>query len=204
MEPLIGQLMLFAGNFAPRGWAFCNGQLMSIAQNTALFSILGTTYGGDGRTTFALPDLRGRVPIHSGTGPGLTPRNLGQRFGTQTNTMTHNQLAAHTHYVTAGAVPVLGTATATMHVNNSDNDAGEEPNGAFLGKNDAGAIYASAADGTSTLAAGAITVDTTGLAVDLSSATLTSTGASSPINNMQPVLVLNWCIALVGIFPSRS
>ena len=81
MEPFIGQVMLFAGNFAPRGWAFCEGQLMAISSNAALFSILGTTYGGDGRTTFALPDLRGRVPIGPGTGPGLPTYRLGQRGG---------------------------------------------------------------------------------------------------------------------------
>lgn len=78
-EPFIAQITMFGGNFAPRGWAFCDGQLMSISSNTALFSLLGTTYGGDGRTTFALPDLRGRVPMHPGSGPGLTPRQLGQK-----------------------------------------------------------------------------------------------------------------------------
>ncbi|MHA1541609.1 MAG: tail fiber protein [Candidatus Hodarchaeales archaeon] len=83
-EPYLGEIVLFAGNFAPRGWAFCDGQLLPISQNTALFSILGTTYGGDGRTTFALPDLRGRVPVHAGTGPGLTPRPLGQKGGSET------------------------------------------------------------------------------------------------------------------------
>ena len=87
-DPLLGEIFMFAGNFAPRGFALCNGQLLPIAQNTALFSLLGTTYGGDGRTTFALPDLRGRAPIHAGTGPGLTPRNLGARFGTERVTVT--------------------------------------------------------------------------------------------------------------------
>lgn len=99
MEPLLGQIMLFGGNFAPRGWAFCNGQLLQISANTALFSILGTTYGGDGRTTFALPDLRGRVAIHAGTGNGLTPRQIGQASGTETVTLTINQMPAHTHMV---------------------------------------------------------------------------------------------------------
>lgn len=202
---MLAQLMLFAGNFAPRGWAFCNGQLMSIAQNQALFSLLGTTYGGDGRTTFGLPDLRGRGPVHSGTGPGLTPRNLGQRFGTEWNYLTSNQLAPHTHsFINVSSMPVLGTATAEMNVNNSDNDAGEEPNGAFLGKNDAGAIYASAGDGSSTLASSAIVMDDDALAINASSMTISATGASTAFNNMQPVLVMNWCIALVGFFPSRS
>lgn len=97
MDPLLGEIIMFAGNFAPRGWALCNGQLLSIAQNTALFSILGTTYGGDGVTTFALPDLRGRVAIQPGTGPGLSTYNLGERAGTETNTLTISQLPAHNH-----------------------------------------------------------------------------------------------------------
>jgi microcystin-dependent protein len=84
-EPFIGEIMIFAGNFAPRGWAFCDGQLLQIAQNSALFSLLGTTYGGDGRVTFGLPDLRGRAPIHKGSAPGLTPRILGQRGGSETH-----------------------------------------------------------------------------------------------------------------------
>ena len=90
---------MFAGNFAPRSWAFCDGQLLPIAQNQALFSILGTTYGGDGRTTFALPDLRGRAAIHPGTGPGLSNRQLGERGGSETNTLTLPQLPTHTHTI---------------------------------------------------------------------------------------------------------
>lgn len=104
MEPFIGQIMLFAGNFAPQGWALCDGQLLSIAQNSALFSILGTTYGGDGITNFALPDLRGRVPIHAGTGPGLTPRTLGEQGGTENVTLTQDELPAHAHALLANDI----------------------------------------------------------------------------------------------------
>ncbi len=97
MEPFIGQIMMFGGNFAPRGWAKCDGSLLSISQNQALFSILGTTYGGDGRTNFALPDLRGRAPIHAGAGPGLSNRNLGQKDGQEAEKLTTTQLPAHSH-----------------------------------------------------------------------------------------------------------
>jgi microcystin-dependent protein len=96
-EPFIGEVRWFAGNFTPRGWASCDGQLLSIASNTALFSILGTTYGGDGRSTFGLPDLRGRGMVHFGNGPGLTPHPLGQKAGTETETLQVNQLPVHTH-----------------------------------------------------------------------------------------------------------
>jgi microcystin-dependent protein len=99
-EPFIGEIMIFGGNFAPRGWAFCDGQLLPVSQNTALFSLLGTTYGGDGRTTFALPDLRGRVPLHPGTGPGLSSRQLGEKGGTETNVLTIGQMPAHNHTIT--------------------------------------------------------------------------------------------------------
>ena len=97
MEPYLAQIIMFGGNFAPRGWAFCDGQLLAISQNQALFSLLGTTYGGDGRTTFGLPDLRGRVAMHAGNGPGLTPRPLGQKAGSETNTLVVGQLPAHSH-----------------------------------------------------------------------------------------------------------
>lgn len=97
MDPFIGQIIMFGGNFAPRGWAFCNGQLLSIAQNTALFSILGTTYGGNGQTTFGLPNLQGRVPVHPGTGAGLPPVSLGQMAGSPTHTLTINEMPTHNH-----------------------------------------------------------------------------------------------------------
>jgi microcystin-dependent protein len=103
MDPFLGQILLFAGNFAPRGWALCEGQLLAINANQALFSILGTTYGGDGRTSFGLPDLRGRSPVSEGTGPGLTSRRLGEKGGTESNVISVAQMPAHTHQV---AMPV--------------------------------------------------------------------------------------------------
>ncbi|MEM9305330.1 MAG: tail fiber protein [Pseudomonadota bacterium] len=96
-EPFVAEIRIFAGNFAPRGWAFCDGQLLPISQNTSLFSLIGTTYGGDGRSTTALPNLQGRAPMHPGRGPGLTARRLGQRGGVETVTLTEAQLPNHNH-----------------------------------------------------------------------------------------------------------
>ena len=118
-EPFVGEMRMFAGNFAPRGWAFCDGQLLAVSQNDALFSLLGTIYGGDGRTTFGLPDLRGRVPIHAGSGPGLSPRRLGAKAGAENVTLTVNQLPSHSHRFQATA----GTATTRDPVGNSPGEA---------------------------------------------------------------------------------
>ena len=96
-EPFVGEIRMFAGNFAPRGWALCDGQLLAVSQNDALFSLLGTTYGGDGRTTFALPDMRGRLPVHQGQGPGLSMRRLGARYGEENVTLTVNEIPPHSH-----------------------------------------------------------------------------------------------------------
>ncbi|MEM7582826.1 MAG: tail fiber protein [Acidobacteriota bacterium] len=109
-EPFVGEIRMFAGNFAPRGWAFCDGQLLAVSQNDALFSLLGTIYGGDGRTTFGLPDLRGRIPLHQGTGPGLSQRRLGSKGGAEKVTLTTNQLASHTHDWNANTQVATGDA----------------------------------------------------------------------------------------------
>ena len=102
-EPFVGEIRMFAGNFAPRGWAFCDGQLLAVSQNDALFSLFGTIYGGDGRTTFGLPDMRGRLPIHAGQGPGLSERRLGAKGGAEKVTLTVNQMPSHTHPFNASA-----------------------------------------------------------------------------------------------------
>lgn len=128
-EPYLGQITMFAGNFPPRGYAFCQGQILSIAQNTALFSILGTTYGGNGQTTFALPDLRGRVPIQPGQGPGLSAYTLGEQSGQETVTLISTQMPAHTHSLAANS----GAANDTI------------PNGNILSE---GTIYRSGAANT--------------------------------------------------------
>ncbi len=113
-EPFIAEIRIFAGNFAPRGWAFCDGQLLPISENSALFSLVGTTYGGDGRTTFGLPDLRGRVPMHAGNGPGLSDRRLGQKGGAETETLTVNQMPSHTH-TARGSNQTANTAKPEGH-----------------------------------------------------------------------------------------
>ncbi len=117
MDPFIGEIVMFGGNFAPRGWALCEGQLLPISQNSALFSILGTTYGGDGRTTFALPDLRGRAPIQQGNGPGLPDYRLGQKGGRENVTLTVNELPSHNHGV-------------QIHVSEEDANT-DDPSGAY-------------------------------------------------------------------------
>ena len=173
MEPFLGQIQPFGFNFAPRGWAMCDGQLLPISGNEALFSLLGTIYGGDGRTTFALPDLRGRAMIHEGHGAGLTDRRIGAKGGSETNTMNVNHLPAHTHGVT---MPV-----------SSDDASTEEANGNVLATAAANVYAANPSNGEFYRA-----FDTV------------STGHGNPLNNMQPFLVVNICIALVGVFPSRS
>jgi microcystin-dependent protein len=186
-EGFIGEIRLFAGNFEPRGWAFCNGQILSIAQNTALFSILGTTYGGNGQTTFALPDLRGRVPIGPGQGPGLSSINLGEVSGTESNTITVNQLPAHNHSFT-------GTIKATTEAGNTSNPSGAYPAKAevVLSRTDTKENNAYKNTNNVSMAADAVT------------GTVGSTGQSQPVNNMQPYLGLNYIICLEGVFPARN
>ena len=127
-EPFVGEIRMFAGNFAPRGWGFCDGQLLAISQNDALFSLLGTIYGGDGRTTFGLPDMRGRIPIHAGTGPGLSPYSIGAKAGSENVTLTPTDLPQHSHDFHANTLPgeaqnpsgrvaATGVDTAAMYSN---------------------------------------------------------------------------------------
>ncbi len=185
-EGFLGEVRMFAGNFAPRTWAYCDGQLLAISQNTALFSILGTTYGGDGRTTFALPDLRGRTAIGPRNGPGLPSYRLGQRGGAATNVLNATQLPSHTH-AAAGTLKTSATATGST-------PAGNYPAPAS-GRTSSGAVsisgWGSAADG----AAGA----TNGVTV-----TVGNTGSNQSINNMQPYLSINYIICTQGVFPSRN
>jgi len=171
-DPFVAEIRIFAFNFPPSGWAFCNGQLMPISQNTALFSLLGTTYGGDGKSTFALPDLQDNAVMHHGQGPGLSLRDLGEIGGARTVTLLQSEIPSHTHQYQAADV----AADSPI------------PTGALLAAPSSDNLYAPSG---SPLAA-------------LSPTALAVSGGSLPHNNMQPSLVLNFCIAMQGIFPPRS
>lgn len=169
MEQFIGEIRAFGFTFAPRGWATCDGQLLAINQNQALFSLLGTTYGGDGVTTFALPDLRGRVSVHMGQGPGRSPYVAGQVGGAEAVTLTASQMPAHGH-------PVAASSAAT-----DKNPSGNVP--AYTGS---AASYGATLDLT------------------MNQAMVGTAGGSQPHPNLQPYLTINWCIALMGEYPSRN
>ena len=184
-EGYIGEIRMFGGNFAPRNWALCDGQLLAISQNSALFSILGTTYGGDGRTTFGLPDLRGRIPMHPGNGPGLTPRQLGQKNGVEQVTLTNGQLPNHTH---------PATSNATMKAVSTEGGSAS-PDDKILAKSGAGdPDYGDESNADSQLHDSAISVDTN----------IGNAGGNQPHQNTQPSQCVNFIICLQGIFPSRS
>ncbi len=121
-EPFVGEIKMFAGNYAPRGWAFCDGQLLDASQNDALFSLLGTIYGGDGRTTFGLPDLRGRIPVHAGSGPGLSPVRLGQRIGQEQVALSVGQIPSHNHPLSVSKDMASGSNPVGMTLARSTSD----------------------------------------------------------------------------------
>ena len=180
-QQTLGEISMFAGNFAPRGWAFCHGQILPINQNQSLYSLLGTTYGGDGRTTFALPDLRGRVAIHEGQGNGMTNRQLGQKLGTETETLTIAQMPSHSHPATSTTETAVSTSPGEEGVGN-----GQHLTSHF------NAFNAAATD-DKTLGGSGSTTTTTG-----------NTGGGQAHDNIQPGLAIHYIIALQGTFPSRN
>lgn len=169
MDPFVAEIRIFGFNFPPNGWAFCDGQILPLSQNTALFSLLGTTYGGDGRSTFALPDLQGRAPMFYGQGPGLSLRDLGETGGSETVSLLQSEIPTHQH--TLSGLNDSGTQAA--------------PDGALPAK---AGIYST----------------TDANPVNMSGSALAPAGGDQPHNNMQPYLVLNFCIALQGVYPPRS
>ena len=197
MEGTIGEIRLFAGTFSPRTWFFCNGQLLSIASNTALFSILGTTYGGNGTTNFAVPDFRGRVAVGTGTGPGLSNVQLGQIGGTETVTLLTTQIPAHIHTATAGTG---GSGTATLNAVTANGNT-QSPSGNYLAGSRSASVASYIASGTTAaMNAGSITLSN----ITAGAPTIGITGGSQPHSNMQPYLGINYIICVEGIFPSRD
>jgi microcystin-dependent protein len=179
MDPFPGEIRMVGWNFVANGWALCNGQLMPINQYSALFSLLGTTYGGNGTTTFALPNLQGRVPIHQGTGVGLSPYTIGQSSGSENITLLPTQMPIHNHLMGVSNLP----------------GAVSDPTNAILaqGNSGAGRSPVPVSDYVSTAATGT-----------LAPTAIASSGGSQPHSNIQPYLCINFIIALNGIFPSRN
>lgn len=205
MEGYIAEIRLFAAPFAPRNWQYCAGQLLAVNTNMALFSLLGTTFGGNGSTTFGLPDMRGRVAVGTGTGTAGNSVVLGQMSGANTTQLLMSNLPPHSHTVTAPAtVPVSGTMSARMNVNNTSADDSTPVNN-FLGPEQGGnGFYDSAPTAGATLAADAITVTSSTLGANLSSVTINTAGGSYPVTNQMPYLGMNYIICQFGIFPSRN
>lgn len=174
-DPFVAEIRIFPFNFAPKGWAWCDGQLLPLSQNTALFSLLGTTYGGNGKSNFALPDLQGRAPMHPGQGPGLSLHDLGETGGSETVTLLESEIPAHSHAISAST-------------NAADEEGTKQPAGAMPGaQQGSNQLYTALAS-----------------SVSFSGAALAPAGGDAPHNNMQPYLTFYFCIALQGVFPPRT
>jgi len=173
-NPFLAEIRIFPFNFPPKGWAFCDGQILPLSQNTALFSLLGTTYGGDGKSNFALPNMQGNAPMHPGQGPGLSLHDLGETGGSDTVTLLESEIPSHSHSLNANAFPAtlgLGSATAAI--------AHSQGGNAFI-------------------------ANTTQNIVQMSDQTIAPAGGDQPHNNLMPYLTLNFCIALQGVYPPRT
>src|SRR4051812_10360999 len=174
MDPFVAEIRIFPFNFAPKGWAFCDGQILPLSQNTALFSLLGTTYGGDGKSNFALPNMQGGAPMHPGQGPGLSLHDLGETGGSETVTLLESEMPAHSHSLRGfSAVGNRSTPIA----NSISRVTGSTP---YVPGNPTPAL------------------------ANMSDNAITPAGGDQPHNNMQPYLTLNFCIALQGVFPPRG
>ena len=174
-DPFVGEIRIISCNFAPKGWAFCDGQILPLSQNTALFSLLGTTYGGDGKSTFALPNLQGRAPMHPGQGPGLSLHDLGETGGEETVTLVVSEIPLHSHPVTGSSG--VGTLAAPSNTATWGATARGKPK-----------VYALGAANN----------------LAMNPAAVSANGGGQPHNNLQPYLTLNFVIALQGVYPPRS
>jgi microcystin-dependent protein len=173
-DPFVAEIRIFPFNFAPRGWAWCDGQLLPLSQNTALFSLLGTTYGGNGKSNFALPDLQGRAPMHPGQGPGLSLHDLGETGGSETVTLLESEIPAHAH--------ALNGQNSNANLN--------DPAGTVMARPFGGGNLYKTPGGASL--------------VSMSDQSLAPAGGDQPHNNLQPYLTFYFCIALQGVFPPRG
>jgi len=185
-EPQVGDIMMFAANFCPRGYASAEGQLLAISQNDALFSLYGTQYGGDGRTTFGLPDLRNRTPISAGQGPGLTPRNIGQKLGQNSIFIDQAQLPTHSH---------SAVTQSSLYASTADGNT-PSPTGNVLADDGGDDIYKNEVQANATMSSEAAVSNTT--------VNANEGGQGIPIDAVQPFIGIRYCIALVGIYPSRN
>ena len=179
-DPFVAEIRIFPFNFAPKGWAFCDGQLLPLSQNTALFSLLGTTYGGDGKSNFALPNMQGNAPMHPGQGPGLSLHDLGEMAGSETVTLLESEMPSHSHAFMGSNGPGAGTTPA-----------GNLPaKGGWDDGTNAGVVAMYVANVTPN--------------VTMNDNAIAPAGGDQPHNNMMPYLTLNFCIALQGVFPPRT
>ncbi|MBV9694622.1 MAG: phage tail protein [Alphaproteobacteria bacterium] len=182
-QPYVGQILMFAGTFPPAGWALCQGQLMPISENDTLFNLIGTTYGGDGQSTFGLPNLSGRIPIHQGTGPGLSNYTIGQEAGTESVTLTTQQIPSHNH------LALTSSAGGTSAVPQSNSILADE---VTTGQPTGGNAFAYLPP------ASGVTSDT------MPAGPVVNTGGSQPHENIQPILTISYCISLFGVYPSPT
>lgn len=219
-EPFIGEIKIFAGNFAPRNFAFCNGQIIQISENNALFAIINDYYGGDGRITFALPDMRGRIPLHVGgihnSGPGLSQHSLGEFSGHEITTLSMQNMPAHNHGATfvgeTENTPINGTVALNCHDGNGNQNSPKGNYPAAVASDTSSRPnlypgYSSSANAKLATGAAEFSGITAASPVDGSvsiSPTGGINGSTAPFSNMQPYIALNFIIALNGIFPSRS
>lgn len=205
MEGTMSEIRIFAGNFAPKTWAFCQGQTLAVQSNQALFALIGTYYGGNGTTTFMLPDLRGRTAIGQGQGPGLAAYTIGEQVGTETVTLNTSQMGAHIHAVQVGPFSASGSGSFTLNAVDVPGDK-SEPGGNFFAVDNTGSaspyVIQGPGDSPDLMSANATSI--TGVVVPPQQVNLSTAGGSAAHNNMMPSIALNYIICIQGIFPSRN